>query len=64
MSFVAIDESRSLSDQGPFDIILQKVSSSYPFISANFSENLSLSSPLQLSGKTWRQNLEVSRSQS
>ncbi|KAG5543719.1 hypothetical protein RHGRI_016471 [Rhododendron griersonianum] len=42
--FVAIDQHRPLSDQGPFDIVLHKVSTDFR--------------PALLSGKEWRQILE------
>ncbi|KAK9067830.1 hypothetical protein SSX86_011941 [Deinandra increscens subsp. villosa] len=42
--FVAIDQTRPLSDQGPFDIVLHKVSAAY--------------SSILLSGKEWQQILE------
>jgi hypothetical protein len=64
--FVAIDHKRPLSDQGPFDIVLHKVSQyGHSYILQVWRSLKTLSNIticyffLQLTGKGWQQLLEV-----
>ncbi|RZS16689.1 hypothetical protein BHM03_00048723 [Ensete ventricosum] len=65
--FVAIDQSRLLLDQGPFDIILHKVSWSTLTLGSSFDGLPRITSLrmtlmlILLTGKEWQQVLEVSK---